>query len=438
MTAPELRPLSFGELLDRSFTYYRRHFWVFVGIMAIPQVFFLAMILSAGALSSEGPGTAWQLFFAVGFVLTGLSWLLAYAFAFGATTFAVSEVHLGRAITIRAAYRSMRGRIGRLLNLGFSVLLRMTACAITIVLLPLAVLMLFWYALAIPALLLENTTARQSLKRSRLLTKGYLDRIFLIGILTGIVSWVGAFVLQGPFWVANLALAFKNIPPPAWLELLTNIAGGLAGAFTGPLMMIALVLVYYDSRVKKEGYDLQLMIETLPAAAPTEAVVTQPTPELKKMSVVLVIGLSLITGMIYEPIWFLTRRKALNRLRSSEKLRLFPFVFVLAVFLIVFLIAFFADLAGKKEPEIFNRLLLFAAAIVLIFQRFKVKDMLLDHFSPPFSGEFASSLALQNPAPFSGLATFFLGICYLQYKINRFLEMPPQVGEPGGAASLSP
>src|SRR5271169_5669056 len=49
METVELRPLSLGELLDRTFSLYRRHFWLFVGIMAIPcsfaipfNLFFLA------------------------------------------------------------------------------------------------------------------------------------------------------------------------------------------------------------------------------------------------------------------------------------------------------------------------------------------------------------------------------------------------------------
>ena len=42
MDLPQLQPLSFGELLDRVFTYYRRNFRLFVGIMAIPQAIVIA------------------------------------------------------------------------------------------------------------------------------------------------------------------------------------------------------------------------------------------------------------------------------------------------------------------------------------------------------------------------------------------------------------
>jgi len=40
MAALDLRPLSLGELLDRTFFLYRRHFLLFVGIAAIPYSFF--------------------------------------------------------------------------------------------------------------------------------------------------------------------------------------------------------------------------------------------------------------------------------------------------------------------------------------------------------------------------------------------------------------
>src|ERR1700722_12618250 len=45
MTGLELRPLSLGEILDRTFTLYRRYFLLFLGISAIPQLLVLAFQL---------------------------------------------------------------------------------------------------------------------------------------------------------------------------------------------------------------------------------------------------------------------------------------------------------------------------------------------------------------------------------------------------------
>lgn len=45
MSTLDLRPLSIGELLDRTFSLYRRNFALFIGIAAIPQLLVLALQL---------------------------------------------------------------------------------------------------------------------------------------------------------------------------------------------------------------------------------------------------------------------------------------------------------------------------------------------------------------------------------------------------------
>jgi len=45
MSTLDLRPLSIGELLDRTFSLYRRNFLLFVGIAALPQLLVLALQL---------------------------------------------------------------------------------------------------------------------------------------------------------------------------------------------------------------------------------------------------------------------------------------------------------------------------------------------------------------------------------------------------------
>jgi hypothetical protein len=132
---PNLRPSSFGELLDRTFTYYRRHFWLFVAIMAVPQVVIVAIDLSIQALKrtvlpnagGAPPALHAGLYYGsavLGALIVLLAYFAIYAVALGATTFAVSEIHLGRATTARAAYRRMRGRYWRLVSLIGTVALR--------------------------------------------------------------------------------------------------------------------------------------------------------------------------------------------------------------------------------------------------------------------------------------------------------------------------
>lgn len=46
MAQLDLRPLSLGEILDRTFSLYRRHFMLFLGITAIPNLLVLAYNLA--------------------------------------------------------------------------------------------------------------------------------------------------------------------------------------------------------------------------------------------------------------------------------------------------------------------------------------------------------------------------------------------------------
>src|SRR5437879_7188931 len=135
--ATELRPLSLGELLDRTFTLYRNHFWLFVGIMALPQLVivilslllqrFMSPFLAVPASSGSPPAPAEMARILGGFffgaLVGGVVYYIVYAMALGATTFAVSDVYLGRPATVQSAYRNVRGRFWSLLGLIFLILL---------------------------------------------------------------------------------------------------------------------------------------------------------------------------------------------------------------------------------------------------------------------------------------------------------------------------
>src|SRR5688572_31754904 len=130
--ALDLRPLTVGELFDRAFMLYRRHFWLFVGITAIPGIFALLMTLAqqglqsatipppnaaapdAAAMAETFVTMAWWF---GGMMLAMVGYWIAYMIGLGATTFAVSEIYVGRSVTIAHVYGRMRGRIGALILL---------------------------------------------------------------------------------------------------------------------------------------------------------------------------------------------------------------------------------------------------------------------------------------------------------------------------------
>ncbi len=124
MTTTELRPLTLGELLDRTFSYYRGHFWLFVGIMAIPHVFLMALNLLVQAFqhanftpptAQDPAATMRQMSAMVAASASGMIAILVFHFVFytvalGATTYALSEVHPGRTTSIRGRLRKIAGQ----------------------------------------------------------------------------------------------------------------------------------------------------------------------------------------------------------------------------------------------------------------------------------------------------------------------------------------
>lgn len=145
--------------------------------------------------------------------------------------------------------------------------------------------------------------------------------------------------------------------------------------------------------------------------------VPQSGQELKKVSVILIIFLTVITAGIYYPAWFLTRRNAINSLQSKEKLNSGVFVFAIVVFSISLLLAFISgaseglgEMDTAKGLDAFSRILDLVAGITLLVQCFKVRRIFNEHFN----------VHLKRDIQFSRVATFFFSIYYLQYKVNRF------------------
>lgn len=271
MPTTDIRPLSFGELLDRTFTYYRNHFWTFAGIMVIPQlvgflqgtlniILFPPLRISTGAKPNVGVFGHFSPTFVALTALFVFLYMVLGSMTYGAVTNEVSEIQLGRSLTIRESYRLPLKRLGSLAVLTVLFLLLLLVGAITIVL---PILMCLWYAFAVPVLLEEKASPREALKRSRRLTKGNRGNIFAIAFLMGLVVWIAMIVSGLPFFIMTGILAAKKLAMPIWAQILANILSGGAGALTSSLTPIGLALLYYDARVKKEGYDLQVMMGNL-------------------------------------------------------------------------------------------------------------------------------------------------------------------------------
>jgi hypothetical protein len=53
--------------------------------------------------------------------------------------------------------------------------------------------------------------------------------------------------------------------------MLTAVGSFIAGTLVIPIVTIAMSLFYYDMRVRKEGFDLQVMMSAVGGAAPASS-----------------------------------------------------------------------------------------------------------------------------------------------------------------------
>jgi len=172
----------------------------------------------------------------------------------------------------------------------------------------------------------------------------------------------------------------------------------------------------YRSKCGKENPDTATFCSACRNRLSAQTPIYQET-QLKKMGILLLIFLTVITGGIYAPVWFLTRRNAINGLQSKEKLGFGVFVFMIVAFGISALLAFISgmmeganEMGTAERLDAYSEILGWVAAITLLVQCFKVRRIFNEHFNAH----------LQKGISFSRTATFFFQIFYLQYKINRF------------------
>jgi hypothetical protein len=306
-----LRPLSLGEILDRTAQLYRENFLLFAGIAAVNSGILLFLNLcqiGLGEVMRAMHLTKQLLGVSIGFLILILPLIFICAgAAVAANNRAVAWIYLGERATIRGAYKSILPRLGRylwlmtiivfvvygpgvviyggylgvLLSLGlfkntpgtapasgsFVILGILTLIFLTLVAawLAYAIFMGLRYSLAIPCAVVEDLKARAALRRSILLSKGSRGRIFVLGLLIGAIQIGLALIAQGPF----LFVAVKNhFVLPVWAQVLQQLVGFATNSFIGPMYATGLTLFYYDQRIRKEGFDIEWMMRAAGLTVP--------------------------------------------------------------------------------------------------------------------------------------------------------------------------
>jgi len=184
--------------------------------------------------------------------------LVAYLLAQGATVFSVSELYLGRTITIRQSFSRMRGNI--LTLLGVLILNGLAIGAATILLIIPGIWLACRLLVVIPVALLEGEGPRGSLSRSMRLTQDHAGSAFLILLLYYAMVFAAAMLFTAPFQAVQFFDTIKHSGSPEIWAALTQVGASISAILVVPILTIASSLFYFDLRIRKEGLDLQMML----------------------------------------------------------------------------------------------------------------------------------------------------------------------------------
>ena len=255
-----LRPLEIGDLLDEIFRMYRRHFFLFAGISAllsIPEAALSGYSYFAilGSLLRTTPGAPPDLAgITPALVSLGIGLILLVAllpFSVGAVTYAACESALGRRVTPVGVFKAVGRRYFELL--GFSLLVAVMLY-VGFCLIPLWIWIWVNWIAVLPVMFVENAPLGIAMGRSWRLVEGRWWRTFLILFLIVILFTISraaltAFVSLGQFLLALVFSSFIVLS-------ISQATGTIVEALVNPVLQIAIVLIYFDLRVRREALDL--------------------------------------------------------------------------------------------------------------------------------------------------------------------------------------
>lgn len=271
---PIFEPMGFTDILDGMFSLYRRHFRVFVGVAAV-DIFaeFIVQVLVDFPQFIQPDFV--QLVVALVITIFGL------IVSIGGIVIASATLYLGGRITVRTALEQVLQRFFPFLGCALLWSFVVVVLAVTIVGIPFALYFAVRWGFFVETLLLEDVSARDALKRSSELVSGMWWRmcgmllaVYLLStaihalfeISVGFVLVLSGGVGEVDFIdIIEWGTVGNSIFAPDDLILYIMMTGiHLAlSLFTFPLWVIGVTLLYFNQRILKEGFDIEMLANTL-------------------------------------------------------------------------------------------------------------------------------------------------------------------------------
>ncbi len=310
----ELRPLSTGEVLDRTFSLYRSRFLLFAGIASLSAVVRLvgqaAQLLAQHWMLRRGNILTLGVTSGLLTLLMSAIFVLAFAITQAATVWAMGEVYLRRSATVKDSIRATAGRSLRYVGIAlwqlgsaawpallvllafggvwllngrsFSAIGSVAATGgLVFLLLAAMVAGLILYLrnlLAVPIAVREGLGVRASIRRSKTLSAGAKGKLFLVLLIAGALYMVMGILLATMVFI--LVIATRSSGGHLLLTEIVTLAVVFAGyTVISPVILIGITLVYFDQRVRKEAFDVAVLLgdESAPGDGSGRGTMAEPS-----------------------------------------------------------------------------------------------------------------------------------------------------------------
>jgi Protein of unknown function (DUF975). len=302
-----LRPLTLGEILDQTAQLYRRNFALFAGIAVLPNAVsfavYIAIFLIAGvplftANAANPPDAAFGALFVI-LMLIALPFLLVpMVFSQAGLTRAAVNTFRGERMKVREALTSVKPRFWRYLGLmllqglivfgvpctcagviggllavltrvggATSVLTGFLAFVLILAAVVIVVILLTELSMGLAACVVEDLPATRALGRARKLSKGTRGRIFVMFLVVWAIAIALSMIGYIPtmITIGILAATGHNSQSAAIATVVVQIINMLVNfimqTLVAPVYLAALVMFYFDQRVRLEGYDIEWMMQ---------------------------------------------------------------------------------------------------------------------------------------------------------------------------------
>lgn len=269
-----LQPMSFVDILDGMFVLYRNHFLLFLAIVAVYIVIGFGLdLISVSVLTGVEPSTS-----IVIAVFTAIGSFIVSFLVVAGLAYASALVYLNRDITAQDALQQAWRRFFSLLGSAVLWGLVVVGLFVTIIGIPFSIYFSVRWGLYTLPVLFEATTARNALRRSTELVRGTWWRVFGIMLAVSVIAFMISFILEvsSGFILTLIGVAEIEATTPwdiirrlfmpmpnevGWFAYaIRRFVSVMIAGLAMPIGVIGSALLYFDLRIRKEAFDIEMQV----------------------------------------------------------------------------------------------------------------------------------------------------------------------------------